>query len=203
MKKISAMILLATTVLMSCEIGGAEYTDEMDIVATTYDVECDFASKGTYSLPSQVVKITGDVNDPPEFLKPIYGDPILAQIRLNMDALGYTEEPISDLVDIQVLPAAWTSTTIVGGYWGGYYCWYYPYYCGGGWYYPYYPTYSSYTTGTLVINMVDPKQESGDGNRRLIWTGAMNGLLSGSYEINRVKNGIDQAFRQSSYLKTN
>ena len=36
-----------------------------------------------------------------------------------------------------------------------------------------------------------------------VWTAAANGLLSGSYEVSRVTKAIDQAFEQSSYLKTN
>jgi hypothetical protein len=51
--------------------------------------------------------------------------------------------------------------------------------------------------------MVDPGQESTDGSLRVIWTGAINGLLSGTYEFDRIKTGIEQAFRQSPYLKTN
>jgi hypothetical protein len=121
-----------------------------------------------------------------------------------MTDLGWTKVDVNSDPDVQLLPAAWTTTTIVsGGYWGGYYCWWYPYYCGGGgWYYPYYPV-SSYSTGTMVISMIDAKHEGTDGGLPLVWTAAMNGLLSGTYETNRVNQGIDQAFKQSPYLKTN
>lgn len=43
-------------------------------------------------------------------------------------------------------------------------------------------------------NYVDPAR---------VWTGAANGLLSGSYNVTRVNNAIDQAFKQSPYLKVN
>ena len=36
-----------------------------------------------------------------------------------------------------------------------------------------------------------------------VWTSGINGLLSGRYDVNRVNKGIDQAFTQSPYLKTN
>jgi hypothetical protein len=36
-----------------------------------------------------------------------------------------------------------------------------------------------------------------------VWTGALNGLLSGAYNTSRVTKGIDQAFEQSPYLKVN
>lgn len=50
---------------------------------------------------------------------------------------------------------------------------------------------------TLVAdgdNYVDPTQ---------VWTSAANGLLSGSVNMTRVSNAIDQAFEQSPYLKVN
>lgn len=53
------------------------------------------------------------------------------------------------------------------------------------------------------MTMVDPNSESTDGNKHVVWTGAINGLLSGAYDVTRVTKGIDQAFKQSPYLKTN
>jgi hypothetical protein len=190
------------TVLFGCYPGGATYVDEYDITYTNYDNTYNFKSKTTYSLPDKVVKITGNPGDPPEYVKDIYGFPILAQIDANMQAFGWTEVDVNSNPDVQLLPAAWESTTIIyGGYWGAYWCWWYPYYCGGGgWYYPYYPV-SSYSTGTLVMEMVDPNAASTDDTDRVVWTGAINGLLVGAYDANRVNNAINQAFYQSPYLK--
>lgn len=204
-QKLSVIVLLAfLTLLWSCQFEGAETTEDMDLVATAYDAGYDFAGKGTYSLPDKIVKITGDATAPPEYIKDIYGIPMLAQIEANMTTLGWTKVDVNASPDVQFLPGAWTSTTIVyGGYYGGYYCWYYPYYCGGGWYYPYYGYSSSYTTGTLLMTIVDPNMESTDGRLRVVWSGAMNGLLSGTYDIDRITKGINQCFTQSQYLKTN
>ncbi len=202
-KKLIALLLIgAQFALWGCYLEGPEYTEELDLVLSNYDNEYDFAAKGTYSIPDKIVKVTGDATAPPEYIKDLYGVPILAEINAQMNALGWTKVDVNSNPDIQLMPAAWTTTTIVGGYWGGYYCWWYPYYCGGGWYYPYTPV-SSYSTGTLLMTMVDPSKESTDGSVRVVWTSAMNGLLSGTYEIDRVKSGIDQAFKQSPYLKTN
>ncbi len=200
---LTTVVLL--TVLFGCYPGGAEYVDEYDIAYTNYDKTYDFAGKSTYSLPDSVVKITGDlvqVNpQPPEYIKGIYAQPILARIDANMQKFGWTKVDVSNKPDVQLLPAAWESTTIIyGGYWGSYWCWYYPYYCGGGWYYPYYPV-TTFSTGTLVTTMVDPTTSSTDGSKRVVWTGAINGLLTGSYDADRVNKGIDQTFTQSPYLK--
>jgi hypothetical protein len=198
---ISAFALLV--VLYGCYPAGPEYVEEIDIAYSNYDKSFDFVSKGTYSIPDRITKVTGDPNKPPQYVKDIYGVPMLAQINANMQALGWQKVDVNSNPDVQLLPAAWESTTIIyGGYWGSYYCWYYPYYCGGGWYYPYTPV-TTYSTGTLVMTLVDPKVESTDESRRVVWTGAINGLLSGAYDANRVNNGINKVFGQSPYLKTN
>ncbi len=198
---ISAFALL--TLLYGCYPAGPEYVEEVDIAYSNYDNKFDFVSRGTYSIPDKITKITGDPNKPPQYVKDIYGTPMLATINANMQALGWTKVDVNSNPDVQLLPAAWESTTIIyGGYWGSYWCWYYPYYCGGGWYYPYVPV-TSYSTGTLVMTLVDPKAESTDDSRRVVWTGAINGLLSGAYDAARVSNGINKVFAQSPYLKTN
>jgi hypothetical protein len=204
LKFFSFAVLGLMVILFGCYPAGPEYVEELDIAYTNHDKDYNFVSVGTYSMPDKVVKITGKENAPPEYVKDIYAFPILAQIDANMQKLGWSKVAANSTEDIQLLPAAWESTTILyGGYWGGYYCWYYPYYCGGyGWYYPYSAVYT-YTTGTLVMTMTDLTQPSTDGNRRVVWTGAINGLLSGAYDAGRVNKGIDQTFTQSPYLKTN
>src|SRR6478736_3208423 len=207
---LATVVLL--TVLFGCYAGGADYVKEYDIAYSNYDKTYDFVTPGTYSLPDKIMKITGDnisiIPDPPDaptYVKDIYAQPMLAEIDAQMQALGWKKVDVNaGNPDVHVLPAAWESTTIIyGGYWGGYWCWYYPYYCGGGgWYYPYYPV-TSYKTGTLVMTMVDPNKESIDGAKRVVWTGAINGVLSGSYDVTRAIKGIDQVFKQSRYLKTN
>ena len=198
---IYALFVFVAVLFWGCYPGGAEYTEELDLVYTNYDKNFDFASKKTYSLPNQIVKITGDITKPPEYVKPAYADAMLARIDANMQGLGWTKVNVDDSPNIQLLPAAWESTTIIyGGYYGGYWCWYYPYYCGGGWYYPY-PVATSYTTGTLLVTIVDPNTESTDDSKYLAWTGAINGLLSGSWNPDRVNKSIDQLFIQSPYLQ--
>lgn len=202
-KRMIAFLLVgAQFVLWGCYLEGPDYTEELDIVLTNYDNQYDFVSKGTYSLPDQIVKITGKPSDPPEYVKPIYAGPILTSIQTEMTKLGWTKVDVNANPDVQLMPAVWSTTTVVGGSWGGYYCWWYPYYCSGGWYYPYYVV-GSYTTGSMVMTMVDPKLESADGNVRVVWSTAMNGLLSGTYEIDRITAAIQQSFAQSPYLKTN
>jgi len=195
MKK-NVLFLFAIIVLMvSCYPGGAEYYDEMDIVYSHYDVNFDFKSVGTYAMPDKIVKITGNLitGETPEFVDDVYANAMLQRIDANMTALGWTKTTSSETADVVLLPAAWTNTTVY--YWYDYWCWYG--YCGWGYYYP---TVSSYTTGTFVMTMIPNKQESIEPTG--VWVAAVNGLLSGAYDVTRVNDGIDQAFKQSPYLNT-
>jgi len=196
MKK-NVLFLFAVIVLMvSCYPGGAEYYDEMDIVYTQYDEKFDFKSKVTYAMPDTIVKITGNLltGEQPEFVDKKYAEPMLKRINDNMKALGWTKVTDPTSADVVIFPAAWTNTTVY--YWYDYWCWYY-YYCGWGYYYP---SVSSYTTGTFVMTMIPKAQESIEPTG--VWDAAINGLLSGSYDVTRVNNAIDQAFEQSPYLNT-
>lgn len=197
-QKIIVFALMTSLFLFSgCYPDGAEYVDELDVVYTVYDKEYNFQEASTYSLPDNIV-ILGD-SDNIEFIADIYADPILARIDSNLQAMGWTKVDDDDNPDVQVLPASWTTTTI--SYWGGgYWCYWDPYYCGGGWYYPY-PVVSSYTTGTLVMNMVEKTPTGTDGTKKVVWLGAINGLLQDTYNPTRINDAIDQSFKQSPYLK--
>jgi len=192
------VIAAATVLLLGCYPQGAEFYEDLDVVYTNFDDTYDFAgSAGTYSMPNKIVKIEGNLADgeDPEFVKEPYNTAMLARIEDNMEALGWTRVDNPATADVVLFPATWTNTTIY--YWYDYWCWYYPYYCGWGWGYP---SVSSVTTGTLVMTLVANGPDYIEPTR--VWTAAVNGLLSGAYDTDRVNKGIDQAFKQSTYLDT-
>jgi len=198
MRKIFIYISILGLVMGSCYPNGPEYYEETDLVFTKYEEEYDFSVKGTYTMPDRIVKITGDLGEgnDPEFVKEPYNTQIIQMIASNMSDLGWARVDDPNEADLSLLPASWTNTTIY--YWYDYWCWYYPYYCGWGWGWGY-PQVSSYTTGTLVMILMDNHEPAIEPWN--VWTGAVNGLLSGSYNTSRIRNGIDQAFEQSPYLK--
>jgi hypothetical protein len=197
MKTKIAIYLVVIGIMASCYPQGPEYYEDLDLVYTNYDDTFDFASKGTYSMPDKIVKVSGDLAEgaDPEFVKEPYNTQMLTKIAANMTALGYTRVDDPEDADLVLFPATWTNTTVY--YWYDYWCWYYPYYCGWGWGYP---SVSSYTTGTLVMTLVADGDDYIEPTR--VWTAAANGLLSGAYNTNRVNQAIDQAFTQSPYLDT-
>jgi hypothetical protein len=206
MKKgtIFMVTILSVILLAGCYPNGAEYTEDMDIVLTKHNEAYDFTTKGTYAMNDSIVKITGNVQEgeKPDFIPQVTAAQILARIDANMAALGYTKVPLSKVdpkPDLLLLPSSWETTTIYYyyDYWYGWWGGYYPY-----WGYP--PVYAgSYTTGTLLMTLIDPEDIGANGNPIVEWTGALNGILTDKYNPARVNPLIDQAFNQSPYLKTN
>lgn len=210
MKRLVLIVLMAV-LMAGCYPEGPEYVEDLDVVYTTYDKEYDFQAANTYAMPDKIVVDAERDNNGdwiPEYMPDAAAEPILAHIEAQMTANGWTRLP-NDLggnpdedADVVVTPAAMKSTTYFYTYW---YDWWYGGYWGGywGWYYPPYYTVSSYTTGSMIIVMADPHAASPINQTQASWVGVANGLFTGNYDFNRVKNGIDQAFEQSPYLKIN
>jgi hypothetical protein len=212
MKKSKSLLILCALglMLLGCYPQGPEYVEDLDLVYTNHNANYDFASKGTYARPDDIIKITGEnIIGEPETIPDFAATAILEQFDDNMEALGWTKVDLNDDPDIAVLPASIEATTIT--YWYDYwYSWwdgYYPTYPGGGYYpgYPSYPVVTSYSTGTLLFLITDgdPDEVGGNGSHLVHWTFAANGVLTGNYDVNRVTKAIDQGFKQSPYLKTN
>lgn len=198
-------------ILAACYSGGPDYVDDIDVVYTTYDDKFDFAGKNTYAMPDKIV-VDAEKDDNgnwiPEYMTQAIADPILDYIELNMAAKGWTRLPNmvdgspDENADVVLTPAALKSNAYFYSYW---YDWWYGAYWGGywGWYYPPYFTDSTYTTGSIILVMADPNIGSPINESQASWIAVANGLFTGNYNFNRVKAGIDQAFAQSPYLKTN
>jgi hypothetical protein len=207
--------LLTFTLIASCYPKGAEYTEELDLVATNYDQSYDFKSKHTYAIPDSVIKITGDAfedpdgNGKPDFVASSYSIAIINQIKQDMQANGWTLVNKNNNPDVILLAAAMTTTNIYYYYDWSYWGWYYPgFYPGWGWYYPgYYPPYvTGYRSGSVLIQMTNnvPHPVAGE-NISVVWNAILNGLAEGSTAsiTTRIQSGINQAFAQSPYLKIN
>ncbi|MBU2651827.1 MAG: DUF4136 domain-containing protein [Bacteroidetes bacterium] len=196
MKKNVFFFMIIIFLMVSCYPDGPESYDDMDVVYTNYDDEFNFASQGTYVIPDKIVKITGtlDQGEDPEFVKEPYNTQMLDRIESNLAALGWTKVDDPETADLALFPAVWINTNVY--YYYDYWCWYYYYYCGWGYYYP---AVTSYTTGTFVMAFVAAGEEYVDPYT--VWVGIANGVLSGAYDYGRISKSIDQAFKQSPYLK--
>lgn len=200
-KSLAALVIPVLILLAGCYPQGPEFIEDMDVVLTNYEDGYNFESKATYALPDRIVKITGDLKEgeEPEFIPDAIAALILTQIEQNMTKLGWQKVEVNDSPDVLLTPAAWETTTILY-YYDYWYWWYGGYYPWWG-YTPYYAT--SYSTGTLLMRMIDPEVTGSNGNPVIQWAGAVNGILTYSYDASRINTAIDRAFAQSPYLRTN
>jgi ABC-type transport system substrate-binding protein len=198
----SLLAILSALFLWGCYPEGPVYTEDMDIVITNHNPAYNFAGKGTYAMPDKIVKITGNLQkgDAPVFIPDANAAQIISEIAKNMQSLGWQRVDLSASPDMILTPASLETTTITFyyDYWG----WWYGGYPGYGWgYYP--PVYASaYSTGTLLMTLLDKNELGANGNPIAQWAGAINGVLTGRFDATRINPLIDKAFGQSSYLST-
>jgi hypothetical protein len=182
-------------------------TTEFASVTTLFDNQASFQTITKYALPDTVIyvpKLEG------KEVPAVTQQAILSAIRTNLNTLGWTEVVNARTTPVDVyVTAAVASNTYVGwvydywGYWGWYPYWPPGYGGGSGWYYPGYWYPYSYTTGSVILGMVDARAQPGTERVPLIWTGAVNGVLAdATSNIAIATAGINQAFEQSPYLKT-
>jgi hypothetical protein len=208
-RTIPVVLAMGALLFTGCYPDGPDYLSDYDIVYTNYSPSFSFGSVTTYSLPDKVPIITGNLaeGEDPEYVDTQYSSVILQEIRDNMNALGWQEidgPNETTVADVHLLASTITSEVVSYTYYGGYWGWYYPSYPDYGWYYPgYYPTYTSYTSGSLLLQMAVPADVSPTNNVPVIWLGIVNGVLEGSNAdlLDRIRTSIDQAFKQSAYLK--
>jgi hypothetical protein len=141
---------------------------------------------------------------------------MINQVAANLNRLGYTRLTTirPDAVPDVVIQVSAFSNTTVGAYydswynnWGwyqGWNSWYPGAGFGPGWGPVGVPYYYSVTTGTVLLEMVNPGAADNNAQRfPVVWIGTLNGLLDfadNNSNRERVSKGIDRAFIQSPYL---
>ena len=172
--KRTILILFVTSLLVgSCSFFNDDYHETVDqFVSVAYRSDnADFSQYETYVVADSILYVDGDKN---VRKKNDLTDEVKSVIAGAMNALGYTPFIASSasskpdlILDLGYIVS--TTTTIYPGYWWGWdywYCydWFYPYYpydpyYPGGFYpyypYPMYPMASSYSSGSLTIDIVD------------------------------------------------
>jgi hypothetical protein len=176
------------------------------VIYTKYDVNVNFNDYKTFAIVPYVAYIDGKDSatlTTPEAMA------LLDRIASDMKGRGFTQvaTDVNPDLGINVTAVKTTNTTVYypGWYWGypGYYpsdWWGYP---GYGYGYPYYPTYiTSYSAGTVIIDLVDFKFKTLDNKIMVRWNAYIRGLLTDTHTQSDVLNSVDQAFTQTPSLKT-
>jgi len=187
--------------MWACHPGGPEDITETDVVMTFYDDQFNFNAVQTYAMPNNVFEREGS-----EDVDHSFDGLILSDVARNMAQLGFVREnnPQQNGADSAIIVSiARRTTTLVGtGWWpgwGGWWGWWGPGW--GGWY-PY-PIVTSFTTGTVFIEMYDPNDRDDDNQTVPVrWVAVANGLVGTTQTATaeRITRAIDQAFAQSPYL---
>lgn len=204
MKKILLSICaIGMLALTSC----TKYPEEADrimedlAVFTQYDTKADFTSYQTFAIAGHVNAIEdGDTTENTSE----NAIALLDQVASNMVARGYTEVPYNnnpkpDLA-ISVTVMETTNTTVYYPYYDPYYWGYYGYWYG----YGYYPTayVSSYSVGSIFIDLWDLKKVATEGKVYVRWEAFIRGLFTGGHTEGEIKKSVDQAFTQTPQLTT-
>lgn len=201
---------VAVVVGFACYPGRFDAVGDFDSVSTVTAPGADFAGITTFSLQDSVVHLVppGDEDEVDHTLDAF----TLDRTRQNLLALGWTEIVAPDAnnePDVVVQVAA-TSSTYIGytypwwAYWGYWWGWGY----GPGWGVGYPPVIIPYefSTGTLLLQMLDLRgtdSQNPAGTLPVIWIAGANGLLDGASNAElqvRIGQAIDQAFEQTPQL---
>lgn len=187
------------------------------LVYTASDTAADFGAIQTYYLPDSILLIgTHAVDQQGDKVPKYWSDAdalsLINTVASEMNDRGYTrvEGTTRNTADVGFQLSYIEQTSYFTGFSSPYWWWDYPYYWTpdywgywGGWYYPF-AVYYSYTTGSLLIEMVDLRSEEGsDKKLKVLWNSYLSGLVGKSgLQINRAIEALEQSFEQSPYLKS-
>lgn len=178
------------------------------VVTSNTDETVSFSSYKTYFI-SDTVAAYVSTNPKDSIITDSVAAQLVAAVKQNMSARGYTFVPLSSHPDLGITMGVAknvNATTVYPGWWDGWAGWVDPWYWG--WYYPYYYPWSvTYviTTGSVVIDMIDLKNAVANQTERVIWSSLSGGALgtNGNSNLQRGVNAINQAFKQSPLVKAN
>ena len=211
MKKLIPFLFAGALLATACEkLPDTDKLDDDYLVYTNYDGNTDFKKFTTFYVPDSVLIIDNSSNKP----KYLYGTPasdiIIANYVKGMENAGYVRTLDKAEADLG-LQISYVEETYKFRYFNNYPWWYgYPWYWSfnywgdwGGWYWPYSISYS-YTTGSVLGELVDLTEPEGTSKTlKVVWSSYISGLLNsdGSLNATDVAKSITQAFAQSTYLK--
>jgi len=199
--KLTLLFMATGLILASCTKypPSSERLLEDLAIYTKYDVSVDFTKFKTYFMSDSIVYVSD--KDSGWYYNADVAS-LTQRIADNMHKLGYTRTYNAKTTDLYLgvsfVKNINVSVYYPGWYWG--YWGYYPpdYWGGGGYYYPYYPAYiTTYSTGTILMDMMDVQHPTADNKIPVRWNAYIRGLLTGDHTTAQIQQSIDKAFDQT------
>jgi hypothetical protein len=234
--RLLTIFALASILFAGCYPNEDIYYSDTDIAVTRYDTKFIFEDSMVCVLFDTVAHVVDEDDEPQKGMNDAHIiSEIARNLRQNTRFIVYVSNDSLDLKKqlqddgrtVDSISLVVTTTVMESDYYHtGYYPWYpywywgwYPYWKSGSlksanninyYYYPWYPwgggTYYAYSTGTIMIDMIDAKSiKHNDEGVKLpvVWNGVINGILSDnkSDQASRITTQVNQCFKQSPYLK--
>ena len=209
MKKILFISVLALLAVACHKEPYPQDNDDEYLVYTTPAKDANFTRFQTFDIADSLLIIGQSTK--PEYSQSNNALAIIQEFRVNMENRGFIYTPSNPDADLGIQLTYMIKTERFVQYYDDPYWWIdYPGYwtpgIWGNWYGFYYPRPMIYTysTNSLVADMVDLTSEEGAGKSlEIIWSAYIGGPAgpNANYNVQRFKAGIDQAFVQSPYIK--
>ena len=206
------ILFISAAVLLMAACQKEPYTSDNDnsyLVYTSPGKDVDFTQYKTFDMTDSLLVI--GQGSKPKYVRNDAVKAILLDFRRNMEARGFVYTPDAEAADLGVqltyvikterfvqfysdpywwldYPGYWPS-----GYWGNW----------NGYYMPRPVTYT-YTTNALLTDIVNLTGEQKEGTPlEILWTSYIGGPAGSTIQgdVTRMTEAIDQAFKQSEYLK--
>lgn len=211
MKKILLISAVALLALACQQEPYPQDNDDEYLVYTSPAKDVDFTRFQTFDIADSLLVIGQSAK--PEYSQSNNALALIQEYRINMEKLGYIYTPSNPDADLGIQLTYMIKTERFVQYYDDPYWWYdYPGYWSpgiwGDWYGYYYPrpVVYSYSTNSLVADMVDLTADEGSGRSlKVVWSSYIGGPAGPNiyYDVKRLKNAIDQAFEQSPYINRN
>ncbi len=200
MKAKLALIAFVGALVSACSWGPGNLDETRDQILTIArkTEAVDFSKFSSFAVTDSITVVNDGVK---VRLNDNTANLIIAQVVVNMNKYGYTQvQPDEDpdlLVDIAYIQRS--NTYMYPGYWTDWDWWWnwygYPWY---GWdpYYPYQmPVFiSSYTTGSVVIEVADVVNVATESTVPIVWHGLVREILNGNHTQQELLTSIDEVF---------
>ncbi len=206
MKKIFYILALIPVVVSCQKEPSVSETDGEYMVYTEYDTDFNFNEPKTFYIPDSILVIDGIRS---ERSKTSGTDEIRNAYVTALKERGYTEVDEKENADLGIQISYISNTYHSVSYETPYWWWNFPgywspFYWGNWGYWGYgYPVYYSYSTNSILTEMLDLRAAEGEENKLpIVWNNFIAGDRSSisRYDLNRFKRGIEQAFAQSEYV---